>query len=329
VSGLLGAQAVSRWGRSRVLWGALAGMAAGTLLFCAGTRLPVTLAGAVVAGTFGSALINTSSAALADHHQETAAAALSEANAIGSGVGIAAPLAVGAAVAAEVGWRAGLLAVLLLCVGLAVAGWRVTIPDHRRVTRVNPVAASRRLPRRYWWAWLVLVMCIALEFCLTLWCSDILRQRAGLSAGAAATGVTAIVIGMTLGRVVGSRFALHRGPEWLLYRAMALYGAGFSLFWLSTVGWLSFTGLFVTGLGLSLLFPLSLTRAIGFSDGRPDLATARTSLGVGIAVGGGPFLLGALSDAFGTHRAFLLVPVLLVVGALGIRLGGRAPAEPG
>jgi fucose permease len=169
-----------------------------------------------------------------------------------------------------------------------------------------------------------MVMCISLEFCMTIWCSDVLRQRAGLPAGVAATGVTAIVAGMALGRVAGGRIALRRGVDWLLYRALLTTLGGFFLFWISTVGWLSFCGLFVTGLGLALLFPLTISRAIEFSDGRPDLATARTSLGAGLAVGGGPFLLGALADAVGTHRAFLLVPLLAVAALAGVRLGSRA-----
>ncbi len=161
---------------------------------------------------------------------------------------------------------------------------------------------------------------------VTIWCSDVLEQRAGLTAGVAATGVTAIVAGLTLGRLAGSRFTRSHRPEWLLYRAIAVYLIGFAMFWTSTVGWLSFVGLFVSGLGLALLFPLGLARVIALSDGRPDLATARASLGAGLAVGTGPFVLGALADGFGTHQAFLLVPVLAGAAVFGIGLGGRAAA---
>jgi predicted MFS family arabinose efflux permease len=330
VSGLLGTYVVARWGRPRAVWAALAGMCAGVVLFCSAPVLPVTLAGALVTGTFGSALVNINSAALSDHHGAAAPAAMSEANALGSGLGLVAPLVIGATVAAGAGWRVGLLVILPLCAALAVAAGRVRLPDHRagpgaaEVRAPSRLSRSGRLSRRYWWAWSVLVACIAVEFCVTIWCSDVLRQRAGLSAGVAATGVSAVVGGITAGRLLGGRLALRYDLEWLLYRALALTLAGFTVFWLSTAGWLSFLGLLLAGLGMSLQFPLNISRAIGFSDGRPDLAMSRFSLGSGLAVGGGPFLLGALSDAVGTHRAFLLVPLLLAVAALGIRLGGRS-----
>jgi hypothetical protein len=36
------------------------------------------------------------------------------------------------------------------------------------------------------------------------------------------------------------------------------------------------------------------------------------SIGIGVSSGLGPFVLGALADARGTHTAFLVVPVLVV-----------------
>jgi predicted MFS family arabinose efflux permease len=326
VAGLFSTAAVRRWGRWGTLWAAVGGLCAGVVLFCGPALLPLTLAGALVAGVFGSVLINTVSASLADLHGPASPAAISEANAAGSGVGVVAPLVLGATLSTGLGWRAGLLVILALCVVLAVVGFRVPIPEPSATPEAAGVGGDSEppqgLPARYWWAWGVLVMCISLEFCLTIWSSDVLKQRAGLPAGLAATGVTAIVAGMTLGRVVGGRFALRRSPEWLLYRALAVYLAGFAVFWLSTAGWLSFAGLFLAGTGLALLFPLSLSRAIAFSDGRPDLAVARVSLGAGVAIGASPFLLGALADAFGTHRAFLLVPVLAAAAAAGLLIGG-------
>ena len=82
-------------------------------------------------------------------------------------------------------------------------------------------------------------------------------------------------------------------------------------------------GLLACGLGVALYFPLGLARAIAASGGRPDRASARVGIGAALASGVGPFVLGALADATGIHAAMLVVPVLLVVAAVGIRL---APA---
>ncbi|MDQ1616748.1 MAG: hypothetical protein QOJ60_2687, partial [Actinomycetota bacterium] len=47
--------------------------------------------------------------------------------------------------------------------------------------------------------------------------------------------------------------------------------------------------------------------------------------GAALASGGGPFALGALADAAGIRAAMLIVPVLLLVAAAGLRL---APYRP-
>jgi hypothetical protein len=46
-------------------------------------------------------------------------------------------------------------------------------------------------------------------------------------------------------------------------------------------------------------------------------------------VGVGPFVLGALSDVVGTHRAFLVVPVFLSLAAVCAVPGGPLAMSPG
>ena len=48
------------------------------------------------------------------------------------------------------------------------------------------------------------------------------------------------------------------------------------------------------------------------------------SLGTGIAIGVAPFLLGLLSDTITVRYAFLLVPVLIALAALGLLLARRS-----
>ena len=67
-------------------------------------------------------------------------------------------------------------------------------------------------------------------------------------------------------------------------------------------------------------FALASIRLIAFSDGRPDLAIGRTSLAAGIAIAVAPFLLGVLGDNFGISRAYLMVPVLIVIAFTIVKL---------
>jgi len=69
----------------------------------------------------------------------------------------------------------------------------------------------------------------------------------------------------------------------------------------------------IVGLGISSQFALSSIRLIGLSDGRPDLAIGKSSMAVGLAIGGAPFALGVLGDHLGISRAYIMVPVLILI----------------
>jgi predicted MFS family arabinose efflux permease len=322
LAGLTGAWLTARWGRGGVLRGGLLTLAVGIVLIVSTRSLPMTLLGALVAGTAGSFVVNAHAAVLTDHHQHAGPAAISEANALAAGLGALAPAVLGGFQILGPGWRFGMLVGAVGAIAVTIIGWRVDVP-----APAPPNAVARRdaeqapgktlpLPRRYWVAWTVLVLCIAVEFSMTIWASDLLRQRLHLSSGAAAACITAIPAGMTAGRVIGSRLALGRDVEMLLLGSLAVTATGFAFFWAVPVTAVAVAGLFVVGLGIAMQYPLSISRLIARSQGRADLATARASLGAGIAVGGGPFVLGWLADSFGTHRAFLLVPAMLGTAAL-------------
>ena len=314
---------VRRAGRGGALWLGVTGLVAGVLLLVLGRALPVTLTATLLASVGGSLVVNASTPVLADHHGPAGPAAISEANAVAAGMGLLAPLAVGGAVGAGWGWRPGLAVTVLLAAALAAVAWRHRI----RVPRLAVPAggAPARLPRRYWGAWGVLVAVIAVEFSVTLWASDELAGRRGMAPAIAATAVTAVVAGMLAGRLVGGRLELRHPPRQLLLGALALCGLGFAVFWTAPWAWLAFLGLAVTGLGISLHFPLGISLAIAAADGATDLATARASYAAGLAVGVAPLALGALADRVGVHLAFLLVPVLLAIAAAGVRRAHRGP----
>jgi predicted MFS family arabinose efflux permease len=325
-SALVVAPVVRRRGRGQVMWAGLVLLCVGIVLYTATDALPVTLLGAMLAAFGGSFVVVPVAAVLTDHHGKTAASAITEANALASGIGMAAPLVVGLAVATGLGWRTAMLLLLPAVAVLGVVGRRVHYP----APQLDPArhGGSQRLPAAYWIGWGVVTAGIAVEFCMTLWVADILRSRFDLSAALASAGVTAVVGGMCIGRVVGGRLALRFAVDGLLYSALGVCAVGFSAFWLTTWAPLALAGLFVSGLGIALFYPLGLSRAIDLSDGRPDLATARVGLGAALASGIGPFALGALADQVGIHGAFLVVPGLLLVCAVGLRLGRQRPRLP-
>ncbi len=310
---------VRRRGRGLVMWSGLVVLCLGILLYIATDVLALTLSGALL-GSLGAAFIALPApAVLSDHHGKAGASAVTEATAVAAGIGTVAPLIVGLTVAIGLGWRAAMLLLLPVVALLALFGRNVRYPK----PTVAPIhqGGARRLPAVYWIGWGVVTAGIAVEFCMILWTADILRARFDLSSAVASAGVTAVVAGMCIGRIAGGRLALSIALDRLLYGALAVCGAGFAAFWLTTWAPLAILALLVCGLGIALFYPIGVARAIVASDGRPDLAVARVGLGVALASGGGPFVLGALADQIGIHGAFLVVPALLVFSALGVRFG--------
>jgi MFS family permease len=326
LTAVLAPRLIARFGRPRMMWVALSLISIGVIVFVSCDVVAVTIAGAFIAGFGGTLALNIGVAMLTAHHHGAAGgAAVTQMNGIGSACGIFAPLLVGGAVSIGIGWRAGVLVTVALAIAVAAVFRRAVKDGADTPTHIRTVREKGRLSREYWRACLVLVMTSAIEFSMTIWSSDVLHHHDGLSKGTAATGVTAIVTGMTIGRLSSARLTLRHGADPMLMGAFGVSILGFGVFWVSTNPWLAFAGLFISGLGISVQFPLAITRAVGFSDGRPDLATAYAALAGGFAVGVAPFGLGALADHVGSHTAMLIVPAFAVLAVVGVATTRRRP----
>ena len=96
---------------------------------------------------------------------------------------------------------------------------------------------------------------------------------------------------------------------------------GFLIFWVAHTAWLATIGLAGTGLGIALLYPVTVARYVHAAGGGTTHASARAALASGLAIGVAPFLLALIGSAVGLHLAYLMVPVLF---ALLIVNTGRA-----
>jgi fucose permease len=160
------------------------------------------------------------------------------------------------------------------------------------------------------------------EFAINFWGSPLIQVQTGAPTAAATAAMSASVAGIAVGRTVGSRVTQRLGPHRTLLGGFALTIAGYAVLWLAAALPVAVVGLFVAGLGLSTLFPLMIDRGLLLSDGRPDLAMSRASLVLGLAIGGAPFLLGALGSVVPVSTAMLLVPLIVAIGVVGV-LGSR------
>lgn len=319
---------VRRLGRRAAVVGAGAVLAVGTALLTTGTVLGVTLAGVVVIALGGNVMISASQAALADHHGPAASAAVTEANGVGSGVGLVGPLAVGACVAAGWGWRPAVAVTAVLAVGTAVLVRRLppggALGRGLRADGPGTVAPAAPAVRASRWFLVTIVAAIAVENATTYWATDLVRERTGAGAGIATATTAGLVAGMTLIRFVVGPLSLRVSPARLLAAAFGVAVAGWAVLWTATSAPVALAGLFLAGLGYGAHYPLGISLLLGASGGRTDAAQARATVAGGLAIGIAPFVLGALADVVGSHTAFVVVPVVAVAGGVAALAGARA-----
>lgn len=320
LAGLINARVVATRGRRGTVWVGTALVVVGVLLVVASGVLAGTLGGAVIAGMGGTLLVNVANSALTEKHGRAGGAAITEANGLGALVGAAAPVVLGVSVGVGLGWEPALLVVIGLLAVLAVVMPTLAAPAR------TAEPGHGTLPVRYWWAWGVLVMLIAVEFSYSVWATTLVAERTGTPTGAATSTLTVLILCLGIGRVLGARLALRVRPGLLLLVSVAVTAVGWLVLWLATSLAVAVVGLAVSGLGMAFHFPLGVSRSLEASGGLTDLASGRIALGGGLAIGLAPFVLGALSDAVGVHAAFVLVPallaaagLLLVAGALSLR----------
>jgi MFS family permease len=321
LAGVCFAALARRFGRHATLWLAAVGASAGAVLFAAARTVTPGLLAAGLLGFAGTTVLMVTQSVLADRHGQHRDRALTEANAGAAGCAVLAPLALGALAPVPVGWRLA-LAVPALALAALYFG------NGRQPLSAPPPAGSTghgrgTLSLAYWLLALLVAIGIAIEFCLVYFAAEHLHT-VGLSTTAASTAVSALYLGILAGRLAGARLTRipYRNVA-LLWVSFALTTAGFLPFWLADQPLTATAGLFVCGIGIANLYPLSLALALASAPQRTDAANARTQLLGGLAVIAAPYLLGSLADHLGLTAAFAVEPALIIAAALLLLAGLR------
>jgi MFS family permease len=309
--GALGGPLVARAGRPLALQAALAALMLGGSLLAVPARA-ITLVGAVLLGAGGALLVQLVPALLAGLHPRAVTAAVGEANAVASTASVLAPLAVAAALAGGLGWRLGYLGFPLVALAVLLLLARRTVlpapPDPRPRSPAGDGVAAPMLGH-----WTDVLLAVSAEFCMVFWAPSALADWHGATADQAPAVAALFLVGMAGGRALAAPVT-----HWLpTARAVLLTGSGlatvgFAVFWAGPTLALAGAGLLVAGLGVALLYPATVSRAVAAWPHAPDRAAARAALASGLAIGGAPYLLARLADAAGLRPAYLLVPALLL-----------------
>jgi MFS family permease len=350
MASLLYRPAVRAFGRRRVFWGAALGMALGSVIFALAYVVALSLAGAVVMGTSGTVLLTASFAVLSDRYGARREQALVEAN-IGAGVcGVTAPLILAGLAQTAATWRVAMVLPVLALAGLWLYFRRLSLAPPPPVSAetlppvsaetVEDVSAEREptgaggpqgsgLSGAFWLLAVLVGIGSAAEFCVVYFGTELLSHTVHLSTAGAGAALSLFYAGLLVGRIIGGHLTRRpgRGAS-LVLLSLAVMLVGFVAFWLSKDLLVAFAGLFVTGIGVANLYPLSLALALAAAPGRTDAANAQVQLVGGVVSLTAPLVLGALADAIGIGPAFVIEPILIVTSVFMLRAGlARSRAE--
>jgi MFS family permease len=328
LAGATGDRLAHRWGRRFVLWSGSAGLTAGAVCLALSRSLLPTAISVWLMGFCGSLAMGMIQAILSDRHGEQRAVALTEANVAAGLTASLAPPLIGGFQRAGVGWR-GALFLIVAAFALIVARFRQDpVPDALPAAGAGSGARSA-LPFAFWVYWIVICLVVSIEWCLGIWGANFLETVAGLSKVSAATMMGVYFLAILIGRLAGSGLSRVTPSATLLLIALGVTLLGFPIFWLARLPPLNVIGLFITGLGVGNLFPLTLSLAVGLAPGQANVASARVSLAVGVAILLAPLVLGWIADRLSLPYAYGIVVVLVVAAIVIIFINGRSAAGRG
>ena len=310
VAGLSNSRLVHRFGREKTSWIGMWLFCTGVLMFATLKPVVFTLSATFLGGIGTSMVINNMVTRLSHHFKQATPLALPQSNGINSVGFVLGTLTVGALAGTAISWRFGLLLTIPATIILYFSSRDKNRDPHDRDISVRQ---SGKLSRTYWIACFGFFICICTEFATSFWAAALLRDRVGGTASAATLAIVALGSGMAVGRWYGAIVLKKLKLDLQLISIIVLQFIGFAIFWFSHSLIISLVTLFITGLGISMQFALSSLRLIGFSEKRPDLAIGISSLAAGSGIALAPFMLGVLGDQMGISRAYLMVPVLILI----------------
>lgn len=290
----------------------------GLLMFIASPPVYLTLPATLITGFGVSVVINSALTAITQRYGKAAEVAMPQVNGVAS-VGFVCGTAIIGVIATLYRdlWRLGLLAAIPAVAYVLYVGRKdkedAHVPDEK-----GP--QSGKMSALFWIAWIGFVASISSEFATSFWAAALVRDRVGSSATISTVAIVAFGSGMAVGRWYGGALLNKFRLDNQVIICILLQFFSFIAFWFSHTMLISLICLVLVGMGISMQFALSAIRLVGFSGGRPDLAVGKSSLGAGIAIAGAPFLLGFLGDQFGISRAYIMVPVLILISFVIILL---------
>ncbi len=319
---LIGDRIARRIGNTRLAWLGVLLTALAFVGFISGASLPLTLTFIFLYGAGIGTLALISIRAIADTKPQFATKAYTEANILGGAAMIVGPLLFGTIAKTALGWQTNALLPLLALLPVLLIFRGLPLPAPRQPAE----AASPRqgkaapLPLMFWLFGVLMILAVAIEWLITSWSTSFLTSVVGYEPSTSAVLVSVYAAAIVLGRLAGRRLLDLMTEPRLMVVSLIWVLVSFPLYWLSSVPELTVLGLFLIGLGVGNLAPLSMSGAMAAASAARDRASARFGIFPSIANVTMLQIVGILADQFGIQNAYVVVPVV-VIFAIAMALG--------
>jgi MFS family permease len=195
------------------------------------------------------------------------------------------------------------------------------------LVRVPPQYGPRRLARPDRGTFALSALAFAVLFCegaVTDWSAVYLGSEVGAAKGLVGAGYTVFAVAMAAGRLIGDGLSQRFGPRWLVYGAGLLVLAAASVIVLAQGVITVICGFGLLGVGLSVVFPCTLSAAARSRPANAGAAIASVSTFGYLGFLLGPPLIGYLSEltSLSTSLGALLIAGLGIL-ALAHNLAPR------
>ncbi|PZS26161.1 MAG: MFS transporter [Pseudonocardiales bacterium] len=301
------------------------GAATGTCLLAAAPSLPYAVAGGLLFGLGGAALVLVTPALVSG---PGVAARLTRVTAASSSAAVLGPLAMGGLDALGPSGRLALFAcvppLLLLVAGLTPPGY--TGPAELPKPRYG--GASEPCPQpvaalQVGYRWSRVVLAVGVEFCFVVWAAARL-QDTGVAAATATILGSSFPLGMALGRLAGHRL-VDRIPA--VPVGSVLTGTATLVIVASATPARVAAGLLLAGIGIATLYPATLADLLGAAALPVPQAASLGALASGAAILTAPALLAGVATVLDLRVAFLItLPLLIALNGLPGRVPSPGPA---
>ena len=326
--GLFGGSVLRRLSQWKAVGLGCLGMGLGGLALTYGSSALVTVGGLFVMGLVGTLIVSIYPAVLSQEMGQHSSVGIAEANGFASVLASLAPLAVGFAAAKLNSWRPAVLIADLILLALGFWLFFSTKPTHPSVEAHSGHSIQTRLPKKFWGYWLAQILSVSIEFCIIYWSAEYLLKTFALDQALATQLVSLFLLGMVIGRFAGGGLIQRFHPQKILASTILVGVIGFGLYWLQTNTVIALIGLFLLGLGVSMLYPSILSLELEVAGEQKKLAGSHSTLASGLAILFLPFTLASLADRTDIHAAFGIIAVVYTLLILTLLVTRHIKGNP-